>query len=105
MSAGTPSTLPSKVAASRAPATKSSQLTSGLWTQSVRSTRPGAAASCGSDEPYWYVMSGGSPPCRATVSFCSALSLFTNSGSIWMSGFSEFHWSIAALNQSASTSV
>jgi len=50
-------------------------------------------------------MSGGSPPCRATVSFCSALSLLTNSGSIWISGFSEFHCSIAASNQSASTSV
>ncbi len=97
--------MPSKVAASRAPATKSSQFTSGLWTQSVRSTSPGAAANCGSDEPYWYVMSGGSPPCSATVSFCSALSLLTNSGSIWMSGFSEFQVSSSALSESASASV
>ena len=105
MSAGTPRTFPSKVAASRAPATKSSQSTSGCWVHSVRSTRPGAAASCGSDDPYWYVMSGGSPPCRATVSFCSALSLLTNSGSIEMSGFSAFHWSSSALSESASASV
>ena len=63
---------------SRAPGMKSSQFTSGCCVQSVRSTRPGAAASCGSDDPYWYVMSGASPPWRATVSFCSALSLLTN---------------------------
>ena len=53
MSAGMPSTFPSKVAASRAPGTKSSQFTSGCWVQSVRSTRPGAVATLGSEEPYW----------------------------------------------------
>src|SRR6266508_2706480 len=36
---------------------------------------PGAAASWGMDEPYWYVTSGGSPAWRATVSFARALSL------------------------------
>ena len=68
---------------------KSSQFTSGSCTHSVRSTRPGAAANCGNDEPYWYVMSGGSPPWRATVSFWRALSLLTNNGSTWMSGLAR----------------
>src|SRR5437763_5294438 len=50
-------------------------------------------------------MSGGFPPCSATVSFCSALSLFTYSGLIWIFGFCVSHALIAALNQFASISV
>ena len=64
---------------------------------------PGASASAASEVPYWYVMSGGSPPCSATVSFWYALSLVpTYFASTWTSGCVALNASTRSLSDFAS---